>query len=218
MISPLLSGFLTGMLLQIAIGPVFFYILTIALQRTVADGWFAVLAVTLVDYLFILLAVLGVGKLLEKPKIKRALGITSSVVLVLFGLFMTLKLGHHEVDPLAAIAVESNYLSSFLSTFFLTLTSPLTIVFWTGLFAARAIEKGYTQKQLFYFGIAAGFATFVFLGGSVTLLSALRTSLPILLLKVLNIAVGLLLIAYGLIRLHRLLLANRGRTLSPDGP
>ena len=71
-------------ILQIAIGPVFFFILNICLQRSVIDGLFAVAAVTLVDYFFIALAVLGVGKLLEKPKIKFALGISSSIILILF--------------------------------------------------------------------------------------------------------------------------------------
>lgn len=85
MVSIMLNGFLTGLLLQIAIGPVFFFILNISLQKTVIDGFFAVIAVTLVDYIFIALAVLGVGKLLEKHKIKLTLGITSSIVLILFG-------------------------------------------------------------------------------------------------------------------------------------
>ena len=71
MVAIILNGFLTGLILQIAIGPVFFFILNISLQKTVIDGLFAVIAVTLVDYIFIALAVLGVGKLLERQKRKR---------------------------------------------------------------------------------------------------------------------------------------------------
>jgi len=72
------------------------------------------------------------------------------------------------------------------------------------LFAAKAIEKGYAQKQLIFFGIAAGLATLVFLGSAVTLLSIMRTSIPLTLLRVLNIAVGSLLIIYGMIRLCKI--------------
>ena len=195
-----LNGFLTGLLLQVAIGPVFFFILNIALQRTVVDGLFAVTAVTLVDYLFIALAVLGVGTLLEKPRIKFVLGLVSSAVLVLFGIAMILKAGQAGMADRPPAILESNYLNSFMAAFVLTVSSPLTIVFWTGLFAAKAIEKGYQKEELVCFGIAAGFATCLFLGGSVALFSMVRTSIPYALLSISNMAVGALLIAYGVVR------------------
>lgn len=204
MVAIMLNGFLTGLILQIAIGPVFFFILNISLQKTVIDGLFAISAVTLVDYIFIALAVLGVGKLLEKPKIKHALGIISSLVLILFGIIMILSINQSNPVSSPNNLIQSNYISSFISAFILTISSPLTIVFWTSLFATKAIEKGYAQKQLIFFGIAAGLATLVFLGSSVTLLSIFRASIPLALLRVLNTAVGLLLIIYGVIRLCKI--------------
>jgi len=201
MLAIMLDGFLTGLILQIAIGPVFFFILNISLQRTILDGLLAVVAVTIVDYLFITLAVLGVGKLLEKPKIKFGLGIASSIVLILFGIIMILTI--NQTNPMASpnSVVESNYMTSFISALLLTISSPLTIVFWTSLFAAKAIERGYAQNQLIFFGLAAGLATLLFLGASVTLLSIIRASIPLMFLNICNIAVGSLLILYGLIRL-----------------
>lgn len=203
MISIVLSGFLTGLVLQIAVGPVFFFILNISLQKTVIDGWFAVLAVTIVDYFYITLAVLGIGKLLETPKMKRGLAIASSIVLMFFGILMIAAIQPDHIDHIPNTGFESNYISSFLATFLLTLSSPLTIVFWTGLFASKAIEKGYATRQLSIFGMAAGSATFVFLGISVTLFSFIRASIPVAVLTVSNIAVGTLLIFYGMIRFYR---------------
>jgi len=200
----ILNGFLTGLILQIAIGPVFFFILNLSLQRTILDGLFAVIAVTLVDYIFITFAVLGVGKLLEKPRIKLTLGMVSSLVLILFGIIMIVSISPSSQINSPKNLIESNYISSFISAFLLTISSPLTIVFWTSLFAAKAIENGYAQKQLIFFGIAAGLATLVFLGSAVTLLSIMRTSIPITLLSLLNIAVGSLLIIYGMIRLYKI--------------
>ena len=88
--------------------------------------------------------------------------------------------------------------------FLLTISSPLTIVFWTSLFAAKAIERGYVQNQLIFFGLAAGLATLVFLGASVTLLSFIRASIPLVLLKICNIGVGSLLMIYGIMRLIKI--------------
>ena len=209
MTSALLNGFLTGLLLQIAIGPIFFFILNITLQKTMIDGLFAVIAVTLVDYIFIALAVLGVGKLLEKPKIKLTSGIISSLVLILFGIIMILLINQNSNISISNNIIESNYISSFISAFLLTISSPLTIVFWTGLFAAKAIEKEYARKQLIFFGIAAGLATLVFLGSSVTLLSIIRASIPLVLLRILNTAVGFFLIIYGVIRLCKLVINTK---------
>jgi threonine/homoserine/homoserine lactone efflux protein len=205
----MLDGFLTGLILQIAIGPVFFFILNLSLQKSVIDGLFAVIAVTIVDYMFIALAVLGVGKLLEKPKIKFTLGIISSFVLMLFGIIMILSIGQSSQFSNPNDLMQSNYIASFISAFLLTVSSPLTIVFWTSLFAAKAIERGYAQNQLLYFGVAAGLATLIFLGSSVSLLSFFKASLPIALLRVLNTAVGLLLMLYGIMRLYKIVMEKK---------
>ena len=209
MIVIMLDGFLTGLILQIAIGPVFFFILNLSLQKSVIDGLFAVIAVTIVDYMFIALAVLGVGKLLEKPKIKFTLGIISSFVLMLFGIIMILSIGQSSQFSNPNDLMQSNYIASFISAFLLTVSSPLTIVFWTSLFAAKAIERGYAQNQLLYFGVAAGLATLIFLGSSVSLLSFFKASLPIALLRVLNTAVGLLLMLYGIMRLYKIVMEKK---------
>jgi threonine/homoserine/homoserine lactone efflux protein len=71
------NGITTGLFLQLAIGPVFFYITNLTLQRSIYDGLIAVLAVTIVDYLYITISILGIGKLLEKNKIKIILSIFS---------------------------------------------------------------------------------------------------------------------------------------------
>lgn len=201
MLSNLLDGFVVGLLLQIAIGPVFLFILNLSMQRTVVDGWFAVAAVTLVDYIYIALAILGVGQLLEKPRIKYVLGIISSLVLVAFGIMMIVSITNTTPVDASEMAVPSNVLSSFGSAFLLTLSSPLTIVFWTSLFATKAIEKGYTKRELVPFGFAAGLATLTFLGLAITLLSAVKASIPMGAIKILNVIVGVLLIVYGIVRL-----------------
>jgi threonine/homoserine/homoserine lactone efflux protein len=201
MVAIMLDGFLTGLVLQIAIGPVFFFIFNLSLQKSIVDGLVAVIAVTLVDYIFIALAVLGVGKLLERPGIKFGLGIISSLVLVFFGIMIMTSITQGGQVGSLGDPTGPDYTSSFVSAFLLTGSSPLTIVFWTGLFAAKAIERGYARRQLVFFGLAAGMATFFFLGSSVTLLSILRASIPLTLLRILNTGVGGLLIFYGAIRL-----------------
>jgi len=197
------NGLLTGLVLQMAIGPVFFFIVNIALQKTLYDGFAAVSAVTIVDYIYITLAILGVGKLLEKKKVKKAFGIISLIILIVIGIII-LKSIPTEIKTLE-ITSNSNLLKSFSSVFFLTITNPMTIVFFTGVFSAKAIEYNYTKHQLRIFGLSVGLATLLFMGSSVILFTLLKKTVPILLIQALNVIVGSLLILYGITRLKPVL-------------
>lgn len=198
-----LNGLTTGLVLQLAIGPVFFFIINLALQRAILDGFAAVLAVTLVDYLYITLSIIGIGKLLEKKKVKKAFGIVSSIVLIIFGVLIVKSI--FSLNPLSSGASPTNLFESFAATFFLTISSPMTIVWYTSLFSAKAVEYNYTKRELLFFGLAVGLATFIFMGSSVILFSLIKKTVPILIILILNALVGGLLITYGSVRLVKVL-------------
>lgn len=198
----IINGLLTGLTLQLAIGPVFFFIVNLALQKTFFDGFAGVLAVTTVDYLYISLAIFGIGKLLERKKFKKAFGIVSSFVLAIFG-YIILKGAISSGVSNIVIKESSNFVSSYTSVFLLTISSPMTIVFFTSLFTTKAVEYGYTKKELLLFGLGTGLATFIFMGSSVILFSLIKGAVPILLVKLLNGLVGCLLIGYGIFRLTK---------------
>ncbi len=198
------NGLLTGLILQLAVGPVFFFVAGTAMQKPAAAGYAAVLGVAAADYLYIALALIGAGKLLERRKIKRSLAILSSLVLVLFGAFMIYTARGGSVPYPDDAGISGGAASSLAAGFLLTMSSPLTIVFWTGMFAARSIEYNLGGKELWAFGLSAGSATILFLGAAVMILSSARAMAPGTVILVLNIAVGLILILYGVWRLMKL--------------
>lgn len=200
MIQVFMNGLSTGFVLQLATGPVFFFILNITLQRTMVDGFFSVVAVAIADYCYILLALAGVGKLLEYQKIRKMLSILSACMLFIFGIIILLSARSMLTHGTIHVQSISNYRSSFLSAFLLTISSPLTIVFWTSLFASKAIEHGYTKRNLIIFGVSAGLSALLFLGGAVLMLSFFKTSVPLFLIKILNGVVGVILLLYGALR------------------
>ena len=198
------NGLLTGLVLQLAIGPIFFYIINLTLQKTTLNGLTATLGAMLADYVYIMLAIFGIGKLLEKEKVKKVFGIISSIVLIIFGIFVIKNV--LMINTSASINTNSASLfSSFIYTFFLTLSSPLTIFLWTSLFTAKAIEYNYSKNELFIFGFSTGLATFVFIGSAVVIFSLIKQAIPIVLIQTLNMIVGCLLIGYGGIRLRKVL-------------
>lgn len=198
------NGLVTGLFIQLAIGPVFFFVVNIALQKTLLDGLVAVLAVTLVDYIYITLAIFGIGKLLEKEKIKKTFGIVSSIVLLIFGVFIVKSVMGETI--LTTVDTNSvNLITSFTATFLLTISNPMIIVWNTSLLTTKAIEYNYSKHELLIFGLSVGLATPLVFGISVILLYILKVNVPLILIQILNVVVGCVLIGYGGIRLLKVL-------------
>lgn len=207
----IIGGFLTGMVLQVAIGPVFFYLVHLTLQGSLADGLMGVAAATAADYIFICLAIAGVGRWLQSDRNRKMLGFGGAIVLVTFGTVMVWNAVNSQAALDVARVADTRLLFSFTSTFALTISSPLTIVFWTGLFASRALEKGYAKGEVVLFGIAAGAATLVFLGLSMAGVSFVGSGIPADAVSYMNAGVGVLLFSYGAIRFLKML-RQRKRT------
>jgi len=136
------NGLLTGLVLQLGIGPVFFFVTNLALQKTLWDGLAGVVGVTLGDYFYITLSILGIGALLQQKKYKKLFGTLSSIVLILFGAFIVNKVLSNS-STTATVVQPTSVLASFTAVFFLTISSPMTIVWYTSLFTAKAVEYNY---------------------------------------------------------------------------
>jgi len=208
---PLLDGMLTGLFLQLALGPVFFYILGITVESSYINSLAGILAVTLADYFYIVLSLIGIGRWLREDKIKTIFGIISSIILILFGIMILYKGLVFISDPGLAESVSWTPVRSFASCFVLTLSSPLTIVFWSSVFSAKAIEKKYTKDRLVLFGIGTGLSTFLFLSSSMLILSLLKSDIPDLMVRILNCMVGVVLICYGVARTVKTIRDNEAR-------
>lgn len=192
---------MTGLVLQLAIGPVFIFIANISLQSGLMHGLAAVLAVTVVDYFYIALAILGIGRVLEAKVAKGVLTCISSFVLIFFGFLMIRRGCFSAFTGNSGLIMNYSAAKSFLSAFALTISSPLTIVFWTGIFTARAEEYSLGRRELPVFAFSAGLATFIFLGLSVIVFSSVKVMVPVEVIQGLNILVGVILIGYGLTRI-----------------
>ena len=139
--------------------------------------------------------------LLREPAMALVMGrIASASAVAAFGVMALLSAAKAQAASGLPLDGRSDPAGSFLAAFVLTSSSPLTIVFWTGLFAAKATEKGYGKSELVPFGLGAGASTAVFLGSAVLVFSAFTASIPPLAVRILNGLVGVVLLAYGLAR------------------
>ncbi len=185
------------MLLQIAVGPVSFFIFQTAAFSGFATAVSAVAGVALVDALYILAALLGIGALIEKkPALRRVLKYAGAAVLVLFGLNMAAGVFFTEFLPGLRLANLSGG-SAFLSAALLTLSSPLTIVFWAGVFSQRLSEESLARRDMTLYGLGAVLSTLLFLSAIAALGTLTNAFLSHDAVSILNVIVGLLLIVWG---------------------
>ncbi|BCJ92762.1 amino acid transporter [Anaerocolumna cellulosilytica] len=193
------KGFCFGMLLQIAVGPICFFILQTAANSGFLIALTGVLGVTLVDGLYILAAILGLGTFLDKyPKAKKLLQYSGALVLIVFGLSAILGSFHIRLLPSLTLVNSAKYTNVFINTLLLTLSNPLTILFWAGVFSAK-IAEGQMKKQDFYaYGMGALGSTMFFLSITAALGSLMHTYIDTVITNGLNILIGIALLYFGI--------------------
>lgn len=185
------------MLLQFAVGPMCLLVFNTSASHGLALGITLVLAITLVDLLFIALSCFGIGSILSKTKVKNIVKLLGALVLILFGVNMIAGAFDISILPNIKLFSEINSGSIFIQGLFLTASNPLTIIFWGGVFSTQVIENGYNKKQLYLFGIGCVLSTISFLTLIAVLSTIISGFLNATVIKVLNIFVGIIIIYFG---------------------
>lgn len=192
----ILKGFSFGMVLQLAVGPVCIYIFQAAITGGFYSAEAGVAGVALTDGIFILAAILGIAKIIEKENVKRTLKISGSVVLLIFGI--RLLMGSFAVGNTPNInSGDIDAGRPFVKAMLLTASNPLTMVFWAGVFAARLSGDGMKRKDVYLYGFGALLSTLVFLTFIAGLGSLTKNFISAAAMQVLNLGVGALLIYFS---------------------
>lgn len=204
----LCEGLRFGMLLQLSVGPVCLLVFQTACSGGLASALLLILAVALVDALYIFLAVAGVSAALNSGKGTRMIRLFGGLILILFG--VNVICGSLGVSLLPRISLFSGTRPSnlFFQGILLTASNPLTIVFWGGVFSSRVAESASDRAGLFPFGCGCVLATVLFLSGVAVLGRTFGTFLPPGILTVLNLCVGAAITGFGL----KMMVPERVRT------
>lgn len=194
----ILKGLRFGMLLQFAVGPMCLMVFNTSTTYGFICSLHLVFAIALIDALYIILSCVGVASVISKKKVKAVVKLIGCIVLVLFG--ANTILGAFDLFFLPRIALFSNISSKnlFVQGLLLTATNPLTIIFWSGVFSTQTIENKWNRKQLFLFATGCVLATIIFLTAVAILGSILSSFLPQIIVRFLNVAVGIILIIFGI--------------------
>ena len=189
------QGLRFGMLLQLAVGPMCLMVFNTAQRSGFLPAFSLVLAIALVDAFYIGLAALGAGRLLERERAKKLVPLLGGAVLLLFG--VNIALGAFGRGFITGLAVDAPAGSLFVQGLILTLSNPLTVVFWGSVLTAKIVEDGLKSRALTLFSGGAVSATLLFLTAVAALGTVLGSFIPEPLSAALNLAVGIAIAGFG---------------------
>lgn len=193
----ILKGLRFGMLLQLAVGPMCLMVFNTSTTYGFIYGLYLVLAIALIDTLYIVLSCVGVASILKRGRVTAVIKLLGCFVLVLFGLNTISGVLYLSFLPKIELFSNSSSQSLFVQGLLLTASNPLTIIFWSGIFSAKMIENHWNRKQLFFFAVGCIMATVLFLTIVSLLGSIISDFLPQVVIQILNMVAGIFLIFFG---------------------
>ena len=158
--SDLWQGLGFGLILQVSVGPVCIAVLHKGLTQGFSHAFSMVWGVVLADAFYILLSLVGISAILQIGPARNAVGLAGALLLFYFGL-------RYLRAPVHAVKVErqdESPVKSFAYGVGLTLTNPLTILFWAGVLGAMiSTRESGGDDGLALFALGCVMATFLFL-------------------------------------------------------
>ncbi|MDO4987464.1 MAG: LysE family transporter [Synergistes sp.] len=191
------NGFKLGIVLQAAIGPVALLIFQTSVQGGLVSGIAAAMGVAVVDAIYVAAAILGVGMMIERcGRAKMLFGILGSAAVAFFG--VSIIMGALGSNAVLRFAVSETPSAAFLQAFILAFSSPLTIIFWAGVFASRLEDGEMKGLDIWLFGAGAVVSTVVCMPLIAAAGALLSSFIPRAVIMALNILVGCALIGFSL--------------------
>ena len=191
-----LDGLKFGMLLQLAIGPMCLLVFNTAKNMGFINALYLVSAIALIDAFYIYLAGIGVSRLLLQERVKICVSVTGAFVLCLFGINMILEAVGRDI--VLHISSDSDVQSVFVQGLILTLSNPLTIVFWGTVLTQKMIKEQLRRSELFFFSAGLVSATVFFLTGIAILGTEMKEFLPDTISNGMNVVVGVVIVYFGI--------------------
>jgi threonine/homoserine/homoserine lactone efflux protein len=198
------NGIVSGVVLALMIGPVFFTIIQTSIERGFGSGVFVAIGVSLSDALYILVSYLGLIQFINNDSSRNYLAYGGGVVLLIFGFYYLLiksrKLSNFDPEKITYRSPGKLIAKGFVINGF----SPMVLFFWIATVGVATGEFSYTETHeiMLYFSSVV-FTVFVTDVIKAKLADKLRILITARFIRILNIVLGVVLIVFaGQLILH----------------
>ncbi|MGG1690991.1 LysE family transporter [Heyndrickxia ginsengihumi] len=206
----LLSYFLLGISLAAPIGPINAAQLNSGIKNGFLSAWLVGVGAVVADGFYMMAVYLGIVEFINTPFVK--------TFLWLFGCFVLIYTGVESIINARKIHINDDRNSepvykSFFSGFFMSITNPLTIIFWLGIYGSILAKTAdsYVKADLVLYSCAIFLGLFLWDITMATISSSFRKILTSKLLASISILSGVSLIGFGIyfgVQAVNLLLGN----------
>lgn len=193
-----LKGIVSGLVLALLIGPVFFSIIQTSIERGFVSGVFVAVGVSLSDAFYIFLAYMGLSQIFSNGDNQRYMAYIGGIILFAFGAYYLFVKSRRILDFKSVNIKSTSPLRLVAKGFIINGLSPMVLVFWLGTVSVVTGEFGYTTtvQVVTFFGaiVATVFATDVV---KAKLADKLRTVMTPRLVRVMNLVLGVVMLIFG---------------------
>ncbi|MEH7381670.1 LysE family transporter [Bacillus sp. JJ1533] len=193
----LLSYVLLGLSLAAPIGPVNAAQLDRGIKFGFLHAWLVGVGAVLADGVYMLVVYLGLVSFINTPFIQTFLWLFGCFVLIYTGIESLLSAGKINMQSSRNLEPASK---AFLSGFIMSITNPLTILFWLGIYGSVLAKTAATStnSELIIYSAAIFCGLLLWDVTMATIASGFRRILTSLLLALISIISGLSLIGFGI--------------------
>ncbi|MBY0599029.1 LysE family transporter [Bacillus bingmayongensis] len=192
-----LSYVFLGLSLSAPIGPINAAQFEKGIRSGFFHAWILGIGALIADILYMILIYFGVIHFLEKDVIKLFLWSFGTFVLIYTGI-ESLK-GANQIS-ITSRKSEDSIIRTFFSGFFMSLSNPLTILFWLGIFGSILAKAAtsYSKEQLLLYSLGIILGIFLWDITMASTSSIFRKMLNVRMLSLITIISGISLIIYGI--------------------
>ena len=193
-----LKGIVSGLVLALLVGPVFFTILQTSIERGFWSGAWVAAGVSLSDATYIFLAYFGLSHVLNNPKSQVYMAYAGGLILFAFGAYY-LFIKSRRILNFRSVNIKARSPFQLAAKgFIINGLSPMVLIFWIGTVSVATGEFGYTThyKASLFFGaiVATVFVTDML---KAKLADKLREVLTPRLVRIMNIVLGVVMVIFG---------------------
>lgn len=192
------NGIISGIVLALLIGPVFFTLVQTSIERGFWSGVFVAIGASVSDSLYILVSYLGLIQFMETDNFRHYLAYGGGIVLLIFGLYYLFiksrKLVHFDPEKIET----RSRLRLAAKGFIINGLSPMVLFFWIATVGVATTQLRYTStREVFvFFGsiVATVFTTDII---KAKLADKLRILITTRFIRLMNIVLGIVLVIFA---------------------
>ena len=194
----ILNGIISGLVLAMLIGPVFFTILQTSIEQGFWSGVFVAIGVSMSDALYIAVSYLGLIQLIQADNFRHYLTYGGGAVLMLFGLYYLFvksrKLRHFDPEKVHA----RSWFRLAGKGFVINGLSPMVLFFWLATVGVATTQLHYTSRdEVFAFFASIVCTVFVTDVVKAKLADKLRVVITPGFVRKMNIVLGIVLVVFA---------------------